>query len=295
MQEIINRTEPFESKNEEKNTMDPTEILDRVRMGSDPPFRPTIESEDCSRSLLELTRRCWSENPDDRPDFPRIKAHFKKISNGLTSANFLDNLLKRLEQYAANLEMIVEEKTQTVIEEKNKADELLYQILPQYVANELKAGRHCSPESFESVSIFHSDIVGFTTLSSQSNPMQVVNLLNDLYTCFDSTISFFDAFKFETIGDAYMVASGLPVRNGDNHAKEVAMLALELRKSVEKFRIPHLPKTKLKLRIGINSGPCDAGVVGSKMPKYIVFGETVEIATKLESHGRISLLKKNQF
>ena len=285
LQEVITRCEPFESSTEDKSCLEPTEILDRVKMGGEVPFRPVVNCEDCPRNLIKLMETCWSENPDIRPDFVKIKPYFKKISKGLTSTNFLDNLLNRMEQYAENLEKIVEEKAAIVIEEKNRAEELLYQILPQFVANELKAGRHCVPESFESVTIFHSDIVGFTTISSQSNAMQVVNLLNDLYTCFDATIGYFDAFKFETIGDAYMVASGLPIRNGDSHAKEIAMMALKLCKAVDKFRIPHLPKTKLKLRIGINSGPCDAGVVGSKMPKYIVFGETVIIATKMESHG----------
>nr|XP_027201054.1 atrial natriuretic peptide receptor 1-like isoform X2 [Dermatophagoides pteronyssinus] len=285
LQEVITRCEPFETSTEDKNSLEPTEILDRVKMGGEVPFRPVVNCEDCPRNLIKLMETCWSENPENRPEFVKIKPYFKKISKGLTSTNFLDNLLKRMEQYTENLEKIVEEKTAIVIEEKNRADELLYQILPQFVADELKSGRHCVPESFESVTIFHSDIVGFTTISSQSNPMQVVNLLNNLYTCFDGTIGYFDAFKFETIGDAYMVASGLPIRNGNNHAKEIAMMALKLSKVVETFRIPHLPKTKLKLRIGINSGPCDAGVVGSKMPKYIVFGETVNIATKLEYHG----------
>ncbi|OTF80151.1 Guanylate cyclase-like protein, partial [Euroglyphus maynei] len=285
LQEVITRCEPFESSTEDKTCQEPTEILDRVKMGGEVPFRPVVHCEDCPHNLIKLMETCWSENPDSRPDFVKIKPYFKKISKGLTSTNFLDNLLKRMEQYTENLEKIVEEKAAIVIEEKNRAEDLLHQILPQFVANELKSGRHCVPESFESVTIFHSDIVGFTTISSQSNPMQVVNLLNNLYTCFDSTIGYFDAFKFETIGDAYMVASGLPIRNGDNHAKEIAMMALKLSKVVETFRIPHLPKTKLRLRIGINSGPCDAGVVGSKMPKYIVFGETVVIATKMESHG----------
>lgn len=286
LQEIITRCEPFDYNDEGRTSYEPNEILDRVRMGGSPPFRPTIgQIEDCPRNLIKLMEMCWNEDPEERPSFMRIKPIFKKISNGLTSQNFLDNLLKRMEQYAENLEKMVEKETQVVLEEKKKADELLYQILPQYIAEELKSGRRCAPESFDSVSIFQSDIVGFTTLSSKSNPMQVVTLLNDLYTCFDDIINFFDAFKFETIGDAYLVASGLPIRNGNQHAKEIAQMALKLRTAVENFRIPHLPGTKLRLRIGINSGPCDAGVVGSKMPKYIVFGETVQIATKLESLG----------
>lgn len=76
-----------------------------------------------------------------------------------------------------------------------------------------------------------------------------------------------------TSGDAYMVASGVPIRNGNMHAKEIALLAIEMLETVDKFRIRHLPKTKLRLRIGIHSGSCAAGVVGVKMPKWIVFGK----------------------
>lgn len=197
----------------------------------------------------------------------------------------MDNLLNRMEQYSQNLERIVEEKTQSVIEEKQKTEELLYQLLPRFIADELKRGAHVKPESYECVTIFFSDIVGFTSLSAESNPMQVVDLLNDLYSCFDAIIDIHDVYKVETIGDAYMVASGLPIRNGNDHAKEIGSMALNLRKAVSAFKIRHLPKKKLQLRIGIHSGPCVAGVVGLKMPKYCLFGDTVNTASRMETYG----------
>lgn len=83
-----------------------------------------------------------------------------------------------------------------------------------------------------------------------------------------------------------MVASGVPLRNGNQHAKEIALLAIEMLETVDKFIIRHLPKTKLRLRIGVHSGACAAGVVGVKMPKYLVFGETVNTAAFLESTGK---------
>lgn len=286
VQEIITRAYPFEfNLKKDKRSFEPNEIIDRIKMGLNPPFRPETQSEDCPPKLMRVVEACWDESPDARPEFIKIKAAMRKISQGMSSSNFIDNLLKRMEAYSKNLEDLVEEKTQTIVEEKMKTEELLYQLLPRYIANELKSGRYVKPETFDSVTIFFSDIVGFTTLSAQSNPMQVVDLLNDLYTSFDALINTFDAYKIETIGDAYMVASGVPIRNGNEHAKEISLMSLKLRVLVDKFKIRHLPTTKLRLRIGIHSGPCAAGVVGTKMPKYLLFGDTVNTASRMESQG----------
>ncbi|XP_026519486.1 atrial natriuretic peptide receptor 1-like, partial [Terrapene carolina triunguis] len=201
------------------------------------------------------------------------------------TSNILDNLLSRMEQYANNLEELVEERTQAYLEEKRKAEALLYQILPHSVAEQLKRGETVQAEAFDNVTIYFSDIVGFTALSAESTPMQVVTLLNDLYTCFDAIIDNFDVYKVETIGDAYMVVSGLPVRNGKLHACEVARMSLALLDAVRTFKIRHRPDQQLKLRIGIHSGPVCAGVVGLKMPRYCLFGDTVNTASRMESNG----------
>ncbi|CAG2105323.1 unnamed protein product, partial [Medioppia subpectinata] len=288
LQELITRCGPFESLERlgrKRIIYEPNEVLDRIRMGTVPPFRPEVAPDECSKELLNLMHECWSESANGRPDFLQIKVKLRRITQGITSRNFLDNLLKRMEQYSQNLERIVTEKTESVIEEKRKTEELLYQLLPRFVAEELKKGIHIQPESFEAVTIFFSDIVGFTSLSSISTPMQVVDLLNDLYSCFDAIIDIYDVYKVETIGDAYMVASGLPIRNGSEHVREIARLALDLRRATNAFKIRHLPKRKLQLRIGFHSGPCVAGVVGLKMPKYCLFGDTVNTASRMETNG----------
>ncbi|XP_078240327.1 atrial natriuretic peptide receptor 2 isoform X1 [Pogona vitticeps] len=264
--------------------LSPKEIVQKVRNSQRPYFRPTVDMRLHSEELAVLMERCWAQDPAERPDFAQIKIFIRRF-NKEGGTSILDNLLSRMEQYANNLEKLVEERTQAYLEEKRKAENLLYQILPHSVAEQLKRGETVQAEAFDSVTIYFSDIVGFTSLSAESTPMEVVTLLNDLYTCFDAIIDNFDVYKVETIGDAYMVVSGLPVRNGKLHAHEIVRMALALLEAVKTFRIRHRSNEQLHLRVGIHSGPVCAGVVGLKMPRYCLFGDTVNTASRMESNG----------
>ncbi|XP_051541962.1 atrial natriuretic peptide receptor 2-like [Myxocyprinus asiaticus] len=281
LQEIALRNGPFYV---EGMDLSPKEIIQKVRNGQKPYFRPTTDNTRHCEELTILMEGCWAEDPADRPDFSHIKIFIAKL-NKEGSTSILNNLLSRMEQYANNLENLVEERTQAYLEEKRKAENLLYQILPHSVAEQLKRGETVQAEAFDSVTIYFSDIVGFTSMSAESTPLQVVTLLNDLYTCFDAIIDNFDVYKVETIGDAYMVVSGLPVRNGKQHAREIAGMSLALLEEVKTFKIRHRPNDQLRLRIGIHTGPVCAGVVGLKMPRYCLFGDTVNTASRMESTG----------
>uniref|UniRef100_A0A674JRM0 Guanylate cyclase n=1 Tax=Terrapene triunguis TaxID=2587831 RepID=A0A674JRM0_9SAUR len=282
LQEIALRNGPFYI---EGMDLSPKEIVQKVRNSQKPFFRPSIDLGLHSEELAVLMERCWAQEPAERPDFSQLKIFIRRFNNE-GSTSILDNLLSRMEQYANNLEKLVEERTQAYLEEKRKAENLLYQILPHSVAEQLKRGETVQAEAFDSVTIYFSDIVGFTALSAESTPMQVVTLLNDLYTCFDAIIDNFDVYKVETIGDAYMVVSGLPVRNGKLHANEIVRMALALLEAVKTFKIRHRPNDQLRLRIGIHTGPVCAGVVGLKMPRYCLFGDTVNTASRMESNGQ---------
>uniref|UniRef100_A0A183TZI4 guanylate cyclase n=1 Tax=Toxocara canis TaxID=6265 RepID=A0A183TZI4_TOXCA len=200
----------------------------------------------------------------------------------------MDHVFSMLEDYAGSLETEVEERTKELIEEKKKSDILLYRMLPRQVAEKLKIGQTVEPEAFNMVTVFFSDVVSFTKLASRCSPMQVVTLLNDLYTLFDGIIEAYDVYKVETIGDGYLCVSGLPKRNGNEHAREIANMALGFIQSLRTFRVVQMPDERISIRIGIHTGPCVAGVVGLTMPRYCLFGDTVNTASRMESNGKRS-------
>lgn len=115
-----------------------------------------------------------------------------------------------------------------------------------------------------------------------------MTFLNKIYKLFDARIECYDVYKVETIGDSYMVASGLPVKNGSKHVSEIASMALDLLAASTQFKIPHRKSETLRIRSGAHIGPVVAGIVGSKMPRYCLFGDTVNTASRMESTGEAS-------
>ncbi|XP_061196706.1 guanylate cyclase 32E-like [Saccostrea echinata] len=178
------------------------------------------------------------------------------------------------------------EKTILLEKEKQITEEILFQMIPRSVVSHLKTKKGVCAEMFESVTVYFSDVVGFTAISAKISPMQVVELLNTIYSIFDVRIETYDVYKVETIGDAYMVASGVPNRNGEKHAEEIATMAIDLLAAIKQVFIPKtVGKDHIRIRIGIHTGPCVAGVVGIKMPRYCLFGDTINTASRMESTG----------
>ncbi|KAK3576183.1 hypothetical protein CHS0354_001202 [Potamilus streckersoni] len=250
-------------------------------------LRPSVQDEylpeehAAREGCRKLMEQAWSKIPELRPTFKIMHERLEEIYP--VKGELIDNLVRMLEKYSSNLEGIVAERTKELQIEKAKTEMLVSQMLPKKVVEDLKQGKKVEPESFDCVTIYFSDIVGFTKIAGASNPLQVVDLLNDLYSTFDAILDSYDVYKVETIGDAYMVVSGLPIRNGELHAGEIATMSLDLLSSMCDFRIRHMPEKTLQLRIGMHSGPCVAGVVGLKMPRYCLFGDTVNTASRMES------------
>ncbi|XP_042313661.1 guanylate cyclase soluble subunit beta-2-like [Sceloporus undulatus] len=167
--------------------------------------------------------------------------------------------------------------------EKKKSETLLYAMLPKHVANQLKEGKMVEAGDFSSCTILFSDVVTFTNICSVCEPIQIVNMLNSMYSKFDHLTTVHSVYKVETIGDAYMVVGGVPVPV-TSHAERVANFALGMRIAAQEVMNPITDKP-IQIRIGIHTGPVLAGVVGEKMPRYCLFGDTVNTASRMESHG----------
>lgn len=280
--EIFTRSAPYT----EYPFLVANEIIDKIKcpVKGEKEFRPMLSLQLRQHSdLVSLITDCWNEDPSARPTATRVVKLLNKISP--QNLSMIDNMIVMLEKYANHLEELVAERTSELDAEKAKTENLLYRMLPQTVAEELKLGRPIKAEHFDDVTLYFSDIVGFTSICASSTPIEVVNLLNSLYTLFDAIITRYDVYKVETIGDAYMIASGLPKRNGKRHIQEVADCALDILASVSTFCIPHQPDQKVRIRIGIHTGPVVAGVVGLAMPRYCLFGDTVNTASRMESTG----------
>jgi adenylate cyclase len=164
-----------------------------------------------------------------------------------------------------------------------RVEALLLNVLPAEVAQRLQSDPNSIADHFDDTSILFADVVDFTPLSSRLDAREVVELLDRLFTSFDELVDRHDVEKIKTIGDCYMVAAGVP-RQRPDHAHALAGLALEMRECA-KSCLPDGADHDLRLRIGISSGPVVAGVIGRRRFLYDLWGDTVNMASRMESHG----------
>ncbi|XP_035670335.1 guanylate cyclase soluble subunit alpha-2-like [Branchiostoma floridae] len=187
---------------------------------------------------------------------------------------------------AANLEKV----TTKLADEQRKSDKLLYSVFPSIIVESMKKAEKLPAEYFDQATIMFSDVVGFTEATASLSPHKVIDLLNRMDQAFEAVFTRYDVYKMETMAGSFMVASGLPRKNGDQHAEQISCAALHLLSAARAFHPMHIPYP-MKFRIGIHTGPCVAGVVGEKRPRYYVFGNTVNIAQSLEKTAEPSRIQ----
>jgi class 3 adenylate cyclase len=166
--------------------------------------------------------------------------------------------------------------------EQEKSERLLLSILPAPIAARLKHSQDSIAEQFDDVTVLFADIVDFTALATRLTPTELVGVLNQIFCLFDQLAEQHGLEKIKTIGDAYMVVGGLPVARAD-HAEAIADMALEMRRAIACFNDEH--GELFTMRIGISSGPAVAGVIGTTKFAYDLWGDTVNTASRMESHG----------
>lgn len=235
--------------------------------------RPPLP-EKAPPQIQSIMTECFADNPNERPIFDELDVRLQRLT--VESADVTDT-----------------------IRSHRKADpfssQLLYDNFPKKVAEVLQEGRKVEPESRECVSIFFSDIVGFTDISSRLSPMKVSDMLDRLYHRFDELSRAHDVFKIETIGDAYMAVTNL-VKDQDDHVKRLVDFAVEALAAANETLIDVDDKSRgcVNIRVGLHSGPVVASVVGSRNLKYSIFGDTVNVAARMEQNSRVNRIHMSE-
>ena len=207
--------------------------------------------------------------PEERANLPEIE-----ITSGMVNEKKLTSLLamtNMLQRMTGELEI-----------EHKRSEDLLLNILPAPIAKILKKGNQTIADKIDDVTILFADLVGFTKLASKEEPEKLVKILNEMFSIFDILIEKYNLEKIKTIGDAYFVAGGAPTPL-DNHTELTVKFAIEMLNTIKDFRTQYYDE--FDLRIGIHCGPVIAGVLGTKKFTYDLWGDTVNIASRMESHG----------
>lgn len=224
----------------------------------------------CPPAVVPLYTDCIGEDPELRPGFDEIDMRIKRLDT------------QNVEPGDARLSFRKKKRMQAA-----RSEELLYQVFPKNIADALRDGREVEPEKKELATVFFSDIVGFTTISSVLTAEQVSDMLDRLYNVLDELTSKHDVFKIDTIGDAFMCATNLSKNQDSDHVLRMAEFAVDAIKAAEETLISTEDPSMgfIEIRAGFHCGPLIASVVGKRTPKYSVFGDTVNTASRMESNS----------
>ncbi|MEG4322289.1 MULTISPECIES: adenylate/guanylate cyclase domain-containing protein [unclassified Microcoleus] len=211
-----------------------------------------------------------------------------RVANQLTiqsQQKLLQEQTKQLEELVERLQNEIKERQAVELAlrlAQKKSDDLLLNILPAAIVENLKKGDGSPAERFESATVLFADLVDFTSLAARISPLELVDFLNKIFSKFDELTEKHCLEKIKTIGDAYMVAGGLPVARAD-HAEAIANMALDMQEAIADFQTD--TGEPFQIRIGINTGPVVAGVLGTKKFTYDLWGDTVNVASRMELQG----------
>ena len=179
--------------------------------------------------------------------------------------------------------ILIQAQHVAIAEEKKRADELLRRILPDPIADRLLLGQESIADGYADVTVLFADMCNFTTLAAAISPNELVKLLNRIFSAFDEAAAANGVEKIKTIGDAYMAVSGLPDKSED-HPERILRMAAGMLQAIEVIQLEY-SHLRIGIRIGIHTGPCVAGVIGRNRFIYDLWGDTVNIASRMESHG----------
>jgi len=215
----------------------------------------------------------------------RVETHLalkrlqKKIQEEISVRNAIEKELRILK---SDLEQRVLQRTLELDAEHKRSEQLLFNVLPQSVVERLKFSTENVTDNFKDVTVLFADIVNFTKISANSTSDELARMLHNIFSAFDQLVEKHQLEKIKTIGDAYMVVGGLPVERPD-HAEAAAEMALDMLEALKEME--GVLGRKVQVRIGINSGPVTAGVIGKKKFIYDLWGDTVNTASRMESTG----------
>jgi len=270
--------------------MDVEKVRFEVLRG-DPPLRPTIPAG-CRADVAVMMQECWQASPSLRPTFQELDRRLEPIKAQVLARASSSSSLREpgddrmIHTVSLSAPRRAISRSSNVSRDR-RTDDLLYDVFPKHVADALREGQKVEPESREVVTIFFSDIVGFTDISSTLEPHKISDMLDRLYTKFDALSRQYAVFKVETIGDAYMAVTNLAEDQPHDHAKRIALFAINAILAANQTLVDESNAAQgyINIRVGFHSGAVVANVVGTRNLRYCLFGDTVNTASRMESNS----------